>query len=630
MPTFTPAAQGSTVHRRIRRTRRRRSHARRFQRQPSPAPPSRRPAKRRRLRDQESLNLQECLYDCQDQGYHLDEEVWVGHGVSLNDNHFSLLDLDVTDPTAVVEGPYSGITNSPPGCAALMHPDPDSSAKGPETKTGRGLFAVRKPSERDTGADTSRPTSPVLPSIPTTPDAAPRVRFPDSYPGPVREEDSHRYQSGYLDGIQIPSPILYHTQSGERLAISIERDFPRFELAYSQPRPEPDFTSYRVSGDTDRLLEDAGPQQYITTRRDQYPTMGNPSWAMNSTNNWYPSDQSGHPNIGQFVVPRPCRPGIGNLAWPSLPYPNPLLEVCQTGRTVDDTVVFPKILPSAFVEDTVSSGHSANNIVQPWANQAASGDEPVKTRVTISSMLCNETHPYEELDRAKEQALTPDGQQLPSTTYDAVKCLKIHGAALSLNPDNTTEKVAYHNAGNRTDLVSAKLGRHQLTGWSPKADGSDSAPHVSRLLQARLDSQQSEEKKVSKMAEWLEGLSHPIDPETPGESSSHEASRALMDRLFDNAVQKVNGAGQTDTKQDPALSAVGTVDKITDSKDNQDHAAEDEAEEAYYTANEDDSDVEMVNAVPSEDGWADWDWEWDVDSNGEEERIGLCATGWEV
>lgn len=84
MPTSTRPAHVSNARKAARRSRRLRSSARRLNQQPSAAPPNRRPAKRRRLRDQESMNLQECLYDCQDQGYHLDQDVRVGHGVSLN------------------------------------------------------------------------------------------------------------------------------------------------------------------------------------------------------------------------------------------------------------------------------------------------------------------------------------------------------------------------------------------------------------------------------------------------------------------------------------------------------------------------------------------------------------------
>lgn len=82
MPKPTHSASASPARKTARRrVRRQRSRARRLNQQRASGPSNRRPVKRRKLRDQASLDLGECLYECQERGYHMDSDVCLGRGV---------------------------------------------------------------------------------------------------------------------------------------------------------------------------------------------------------------------------------------------------------------------------------------------------------------------------------------------------------------------------------------------------------------------------------------------------------------------------------------------------------------------------------------------------------------------
>ena len=79
MITLSSAA---AKRRAARRSRHARSRARRLAQTnavPSSGPQS---PERRKLRDQESLNLEDCFFQCEERGYHLDPDVHIGREVA--------------------------------------------------------------------------------------------------------------------------------------------------------------------------------------------------------------------------------------------------------------------------------------------------------------------------------------------------------------------------------------------------------------------------------------------------------------------------------------------------------------------------------------------------------------------
>lgn len=79
---MTTLPSTAAKRRAARRSRHARSRARRLA-QPNAKPSSATHApKRRKLRDQESLDLEDCFFQCEEQGYHLDPDVRIGREVA--------------------------------------------------------------------------------------------------------------------------------------------------------------------------------------------------------------------------------------------------------------------------------------------------------------------------------------------------------------------------------------------------------------------------------------------------------------------------------------------------------------------------------------------------------------------
>lgn len=79
---MTTLSSTAAKRRSARRIRHARSRARRLT-QTNTVPSSGAHApKRRKLRDQESLNLEDCFFQCEERGYHLDPDVRIGREVA--------------------------------------------------------------------------------------------------------------------------------------------------------------------------------------------------------------------------------------------------------------------------------------------------------------------------------------------------------------------------------------------------------------------------------------------------------------------------------------------------------------------------------------------------------------------
>ncbi|ETI22615.1 hypothetical protein G647_06691 [Cladophialophora carrionii CBS 160.54] len=198
--------------------------------------PNRRAPKRRKLRDSDSQNVEGCYYACEDQGYHVDPDVHVGREAVLKGNKYWPLDKDVTDPTV-------NIAESPP-FAGLPEPLP-----GPDTK--RGSVIVKRmqlhgsPQLDLLTGSVSLPE----PSLPTTPDATPRVKMPYGDEPSSTNNSPSRCSSGYTGSLEFPSPLFYHDAQHGYIppsdTVHPAWGIPYFEYACGQAQPEPDFVSYR-------------------------------------------------------------------------------------------------------------------------------------------------------------------------------------------------------------------------------------------------------------------------------------------------------------------------------------------------------------------------------------------------
>lgn len=120
-----------------------------------------------------------------------------------------------------------------------------------EQRTRRGTVVYR-PHETHSGPNIDgfhSASSSLHPSLPTTPNATPRIKCPGQYfPSPILKTAAE-YSPGYLNAVEIPSPFLYHSLSQDYVPptpnVHLGWNVPYLEYAIGRTHPEPDFTSYR-------------------------------------------------------------------------------------------------------------------------------------------------------------------------------------------------------------------------------------------------------------------------------------------------------------------------------------------------------------------------------------------------
>ncbi|KAL2416866.1 hypothetical protein ABEF95_008630 [Exophiala dermatitidis] len=630
MPKPTHSASTSPARKAPRRrVRRQGSRTRRLNQQHASGPSNRRPVKRRKLRDQGLLDLGECLYKCQERGYHMDSDVRLGRGVFSTGKQYPILDLDVSDSEPSIETPLPEFLHSPQSLASPMDPARYDCPSNSKVKRERAVLTPKKPHSYKEIIQSPSPLF-SLSFGRGRPATAPGVKFPDGLADPPVEEHPRQYRIGFLDNIHIPSPTLYRSLCDEMPSSSTEKGFPFFEFAYGQPRPEPDFTSYRTLGDSERLLEAgllSGPRVSTSFTASLPLTSRTPhthsaafasDQAADDTVNDRSSDQTpGQTLTDQFPMPGRYPSISDDIPRPRSPHPNALADISWFYDAKDNTLTFPMLRSSGYLQDVVSSIQSPNNTVETGANPAASSEEhDAMCRIPVFDMLPTSLQPCYASGRR------------PSTLNldDCVKRNPCEIVSLSLSPDPYPSS---GRADTNTDTVQVKLHRHHFTGWPSVLCGVDTGTDEPQTTQRAVDNQIGGTENDLKMVEWVKGLDSPAEP--PHSNRSASDNDIPQPRLKSATAPSVSPAGEgnpTMPGQGPEMPAP----RAPDDKHVRGDPAEDEG---YYTANEHDTDLEMVTGYQSEDEWADWDWDWESEL-GEEEanvednsRIGLYATDWE-
>jgi hypothetical protein len=160
-------------------------------------------------------------------------------------NPFSIVDPDTLDSYPDQSSTSFECTCYPAGPEA---PYCQHSTSGPCPSLVAGPYKASHLFERASLTDTNTDyMAPGFPTIPITPEARPFIEMPGSF-SCVSDSNDAFTTNFYLDNIRIPSPLLYHKSKRESICgINKEdtSDFPDFELAHGQPKPEPDFVTYR-------------------------------------------------------------------------------------------------------------------------------------------------------------------------------------------------------------------------------------------------------------------------------------------------------------------------------------------------------------------------------------------------
>ncbi|KIW91658.1 uncharacterized protein Z519_07626 [Cladophialophora bantiana CBS 173.52] len=625
------SATRSTVRRAPCRDRRARRRPRRRESQMPPlGAHNQRGPKRRKLRDLDSLNLDNCYYACEDRGYHLDPDVRVGLEVSQDADGYWLPEDEITDSTAIEEELFPWLEYYSAG----MIESPELPTLPATWK--RSVFFRRKETRRPPQTDLlTGSVSSLLPSTPATANATPVVKMPGCHLESSMNGCPLEYCSDYLNDVRIPSPLLYHNSQLQYVPPSDDArsnwNNPCFEFAYGQQKPEPDFTSYRPTaggsiqaeladlprreslgfalctaassrhkpeashisdgshdsstyGDPPSSLVDCPDSRRPTGNIQYHPSTGDVHNAQSFTSvglepfwyNDYPKRQSSRRK--EANVPRDVGPIVDNLIFPTLPTPP-----CHEDKFAVD-------------------GSINRNTVQPEANQATSDWEQARESSPSSSELIDKPPPRSIPDaevaalcavrrRREAQAtrLSPSRKEDRSTSGDA--------------PLGATAKVAFLPC---TDLVPARLYQHQFVAWPPS------------ISAANITEEPDNISAVLKAIDWLEELDM-LKPYAGGRLGLSALSLRPDERESDSRTDISTPEATSRPVSPVPIESHGAL--WVEEADSGRH------DEGFSTDNERYSEVGLLDETLSEEDWANWDWDFEEDVD---ERIGLFATEWEA
>ncbi|KIW81249.1 hypothetical protein Z517_04274 [Fonsecaea pedrosoi CBS 271.37] len=629
MATQLSSSTSSTYRRTARRDRRIR-HRARF---PKPNPPQlktsrRRGPKRRKLREQDSLDLDNCYYACEDRGYHLDPDVRVGLEINHDETPYWFSDDSITDRSIAAEEPCPLLDFSAVG--ALARPSPTISS---ETGGGKVIFK-RKGTRSLSEADLTENPSPPLPPILMTAKARTSIQLPSCHLEPSRNRCPPEYHSDYLNDVRIPSPLLYHSSQFEYTTPSdnpwLTWNVPSFEFAHGQQKPEPDFTSYRPVVCGAALDERTHMQRneslgfavctaassrhkaeasHVSDGSHDSSTHGDvlssgddlDSQELTRTNQEYSLvadvDRNG------LVTPMGLDfPWYHDFFMPKVSYSQEIAVPPDVAPS-EDNLIFPTLPTPINLDHALIACCSVNNIVHPGGNQAARSWERAG-RGLPSFRDPVDTTPSPSMSDAVEAAVRGAcSASEPQTTR----------GSLDSRDDTITSDGPYPGAAIKVvippcmDLVPARLYRHQLIAW----------PLSTAAVEAR-NRRDSDVSAVLRMAEWLAGLNTlrpyvggqlglPL-PKPPGNDAGLNSRRNMS--TFNDTLSSVLSA-RVECHGEPA----------------EDEADSGSPDEGYFTCSERYSEADLLEDTPTDEEWVDW--EWDFQSDDVDERIGLFASEWE-
>jgi hypothetical protein len=494
--------------------------------------------------------------------------------------------------------PAPSIKPDPSNNFTFFHPSPCSTSSAavapPASSPSRKLLLRRRQGQASALPHQQLPpASPPLPSIPTSPPSKPLVRLPpsdcdvnlgaDSLPVPAKTESS-----GYLDGIKIPSPLLYHRRSRELLTRSSDSDIAAelaktFLLNCGQDLPEPDFESYKAFDDT------AHEPSSITTPEPTTTTDLRPS-------NIGLGERFPFFNIpwAPWIVPYGQQQTDGSLVSPS------------TVNTVQGTSARTSLSDSTAA--AIAQRRSSSSVHEGSPGVGTPVETSTCTKLVLSAENDQSNSASEFVDddpftlfkrwTAFEEAIRRPCQ--PETTVAQKSSLRLLSGAVApmVREDAATFPRSTVPATTCLALVPARLYRHQYMSWprqllyEPEYKKNSCAEFQSPVLQsldmtgwrqARKDTrpmpvcssrrrggQSASEESVSS---FDEGFKIPVEEDIP--------PKVIGDLFFDD--------GPTEPLKE--------------------HETPEEEDEGYVTARETEAEVTYEEVLGSDnESWEDWTW----------------------
>ncbi|OAP60113.1 hypothetical protein AYL99_05115 [Fonsecaea erecta] len=593
--------------------------------------PRRRGPKRRKLREQDSLDLNNCYYTSEDRGFHLDPDIRVGLQTRCDANPYWIPEGETTDPTVVFEEPCP-----PSEFSAADRSETLSPAMFPEARAAKVVFKRKEtqcPPQTDFLTRSALP-SPLSVSIHAA--APPRVQFPD-----CRLEDSMNgrppdYHSNYLNDIRIPSPLLYHNAQFDYVRPS---DAPPLawsssfsEYIHGQQKPEPDFTSWRpvedsVTQDERTDLQRHGSLGFAICTASSSKHRAEASHISDeshdsSTHRFVPSpgdDPRGSPEMGGRNQEYSCAADVGRSPAVALHghetpwYTDSFMRTSshdtkinmpRNVKSTGDDLVFPTLPTPVCLQRSLSAYCSPSNTVQPEGNQAANSWERAEEGLSSGPDLIDNTPPstFDTVEAAM-RAVRRDRDALST-----------HLSSERKDDGGVTDEAQPGAAANVVlppcmDLVPARLYQHQVIVW----------PLSNSIIDAKKK-RVRDRWGVIHLVDWLEKLNTLDLYADDGQLSLRDLARR-PDESNSNFSKEILAS-------EPTLSSSSSVRVHCNNSQSDDESISGRREERLFTGSEHDSEIDLVDDLVSDDEWANWDWDFEPDDVFE--RIGLFATDWEA
>jgi hypothetical protein len=445
---------------------------------------------------------------------------------------------------------------------------------------------------------------------PPTPNQTPRVKMPQHHPLASAAMPLAGDSPDYLNDVNIPSPLLYHDEHDFMPPVSDILpgcDFPYFEYACGQAQPEIDFTSYRDGSDAFNRPEPVDrrdslgfalcdplsskhrlEESQVSDSSPESPMQGCPLPASLTYSHKRPTSEGfrcatsvvDHLLNDQFSVPLDPE-----WSWAKDIVRHRRLQCDEEERPYefpcgDDALVYPTLPTPARIKHALTH----NNIVQPWANQAAKHWERsvgyMQPLLSPTAQILNLRTP----DFIPQVAASPGGDAQVTAQP---------GFADDPSSNLNNGSIAQASKPVCMDLVPARLYQHQFAPW----------PAVSQhetLVAPAATSATSEPgpgspENALKLFDWLMQLN--ATPNTTG-ANANDFLSSPASLTEEAAYQCCEGLSTLESEADGSICASIQCGVHPDEEATY-------YSEGYVTVNDRDSEAELLlNGSMTDDEWA--------------------------
>lgn len=549
-------------------------------------------------------------------------------------NQFTVLEQDASSPSTPASFPQQDFTFSYPNPCSSSTPDQCSQTTVlsepvkivPVSTDKLPMRCSQWPEPSKTDTDIV-PSSPLLPSIPATPYAKAKVRHPCSIPAvtsPSSPTVPTTSGSGYLDGIKIPSPLLYHKRSQELLSRSSNEDITAelaktFLLTCGRDIPEPDFESYKPVDETLLDVSTRSPEQESFLPA-ALPLMGSglrqslsfrniprAPWIEESAQ--HTNDKATASDLSSALATKKNHSPSRSRSDSDTTVIGRQRSSYSNGFPADSTsstaLIFPKLpIPAKLTADA----HQARRLGL-WEQSAIRHEFVEDDPVTVFKWWT-----------AFEQMLQNGRTSFQGFNSSQPTLGGINGYAVPRRSISTVVKPTAPLQARCTALVPARLYRQDYLGWPKRPCDKPDYQIDNYPILGTFESSGMDTDNVLRVPKWVTELEIKKE-DVPKFSNPSDAMGSFDEDFkvsFEDDLQDILGdviAGEADPPMEASASPLVDVE-----------------DEGYFTAQESGSEIGAEEAVQSEDEWAEWDWKQEEqeqgESDGEDHKVGLVGMEW--